>query len=160
MPALYRIGGQPSNLCDTRAYLKKIVTDMGHDYSRENDCLSQREICPMKNASSLVTLVTLLLVTTTASYAGRKHTEEPGSTASLVTSISPGASGTETVNISDDTPFVVTPQTTIVIDSKPATAAGIQVGMKVISRTASDSSAPEIDLKTVPADPKAKKSSS
>jgi hypothetical protein len=117
----------------------------------------------MKNASNLVTFVMLLFLTTTASYAGRmrNHSGEPvESTASLVTSIAPGASGTETVNISDDTPFVVTPQTTIVIDSKPATASGIQVGMKVISRTASDSSAPEIDLKTVPADTKTTKSSS
>ena len=117
----------------------------------------------MKNASNLVAFVTLLFLTTTVSYAGKfknRSGDPDESTASLVTSITPGASGTETVNISDDTPFVVTPQTTIVIDSKPATAAGIQVGMKVISRTASDSSAPEIDLKTVPADPKTNKSSS
>jgi hypothetical protein len=116
----------------------------------------------MKKASNLATVVALLLITRTASFAAkfRNSTDDDQSTASLVTSITPGASGTETVSISDDTPFVVTPQTTVVVDSKPATAGDIQVGMKVISRTASDSSAPEIDLKTVPVEQKSKKKSS
>ena len=79
---------------------------------------------------------------------------DPPNTHSLVASITPGtAPGTATIAINGDSPFAVTADTTIVVDDKPAKLTDVKVGMKVVSRTAPDSSAPEIDLKFVPATP-------
>jgi len=49
---------------------------------------------------------------------------------------------------------VVKAGTAIVIDGHSATLQGVQKKMRVLSRTADDSSAPEIDLKTATDDGK------
>ena len=112
----------------------------------------------MKNLISKIALV--FLFSTLCCWAAEKRakpTDEPPNTHSLVASVTPGAAGTGTITINGDAPFTVTANTTIVVDDKPAKLTDVKVGMKVVSRTAPDSSMPEIDLKTVPAQPAAKK---
>lgn len=79
-----------------------------------------------------------------------KPVPDAPSTESLVTAVTVANDSQGTITISDDdTPFVVTAGTTIILDGHPATLADVRKGMLVMSRTANGSSAPEIDLKTV-----------
>lgn len=89
---------------------------------------------------------------------GRVGDPGPPDTQSLVASVTPGSpAGTGTIAINGDDPFAVTADTTIVVDGKAAKLTDVKVGMLVITRTAADSSMPEIDLKTVPASATSKK---
>ncbi len=109
----------------------------------------------MKNLINKIAL--LFLLSTLCCWADEKKakpTAAPPDTHSLVASVTPGAAGTGTIAINGDSPFTVTANTTIVVDDKPAKLDDVKVGMKVISRTAPDSSVPEIDVKTVPPPPK------
>jgi hypothetical protein len=86
----------------------------------------------------------------------RKSKSPPATpdTDSLVTDVSITSNGQGTISISDDVPFVVKAGTAIVIDGHSATLQDVQKKMRVLSRTADDSSAPEIDLKTATDDGK------
>ena len=99
-----------------------------------------------------IALVVLLLLFTPGVSLARKLILDPDAPniESLVTAISVVKESQGTITISDDdAPFVVTAGTTIIIDGHPATISDVKKGMQVMSRTLSDSSAPEIDLKTV-----------
>jgi hypothetical protein len=113
----------------------------------------------MKNLIDKIAL--LFLLSTVCCWAAEKKAKPadvPQDTHSLVASVTPGANGAGTITINGDAPFAVTANTTIVVDNKPAKLTDVKVGMKVISRTAPDSSMPEIDLKTVPSTDTPKKS--
>lgn len=103
-----------------------------------------------------LTTAVLLSLTTVSTFAGNKNKGDntPPDTTSCVSSVSNGSSpGSGTININGDAPFSVTSSTAIIVDGKNGTLADVKVGMLVISRTAPDSSAPEIDLKTLPPQP-------
>jgi hypothetical protein len=79
-----------------------------------------------------------------------KFAPDAPNTESLVTAVSVLSDSRGSITISgDDTPFVVQSGTTIIIDGHSATLGDVKKGMQALSRTASDSSSPEIDLKTV-----------
>ena len=89
---------------------------------------------------------------------GRPGDDGPPDTHSLVASVTPGSpAGTGMIAINGDDPFKVTPDTTIIVDGKNAKLTDVKTGMLVLTHTAADSSMPEIDLKSEPATPAAKK---
>jgi hypothetical protein len=84
----------------------------------------------------------------------RNEPAPPPDKQSLVTNVSVTSPTQGVITISDDdTPFTVDARTTILIDGQPATLKDVHDGMQVLSRTAPDSSSPEIDLKKVEAPP-------
>ena len=112
-------------------------------------------------------IILLFVLSTCIAFAGERveiikkaKPADPGppDTHALVASVTPGsAAGTGTIAINGDTPFSVDSNTTIVVDGNTATLKDVKVGMLVLTRTTADSSVPEIDLKTVPAQATSKK---
>jgi len=105
---------------------------------------------------TLLVLAAALLLVMPGVCLGKDRNEPPPkpNTESLVTDISITSDSHGMITISDDpTPFAVDTGTAIIIDGQPATLRNVQKGMLVLSRTLPDSSAPEIDLKTVTVKP-------
>ena len=95
-------------------------------------------------------LLSLLATSICWAHKVKSGPDDTPDTQSLVTSVSVTSDSQGSIAIAgDNTPFVVKPGTAIVIDGHRATLAAVRKGMQVRSRTADDSSAPEIDLKTV-----------
>ncbi len=93
----------------------------------------------MKNV--LRAILVLFVLTSTFALAAPKKKKKAGpppDPRSLVSAVTPGSS-----------PGTVEANTTILVDGEKATFDDIHVGMKVLTQTTPDSSAPEIDLKTM-----------
>jgi hypothetical protein len=105
----------------------------------------------MKNI--LGKIVVLFIISSSFCLAGKKggDSDDAPDTQNTVTAITPGTDpGTGTITIAgNDTPFKVDSNTTILVDGNTATLTDVHEGMQVLSQTTPDSSAPEIDLKTV-----------
>ena len=98
----------------------------------------------------LLIIILLPIASGICQAAKLKQLPDASDTQSMVTAVSITNESEGTITISgEDSPFVVTASTTIVVDGHPATLRDVHKGMQVLTHTMADSSAPEIDLKTV-----------
>jgi hypothetical protein len=114
----------------------------------------------MKNMNTLRKIVLLFVLATIPCFAGKNRAgndADDDGPQTLVTSVSAGSGGTGTIGITGGVTFAVDSDTTIVVDGKAATLKDVKAGLEVMTQTAPGSSAPEIDLKTVPPAPEKKK---